>query len=614
MERVHQTPPYSIDGQLCDETGQPIEELPDTARNAATVTESQLCKLIQLDVLGELENCKIKVFSDYHRKARVIDRISYLSYEDLLQLAGPPVKEHVQEPGGEDDSNDDSLFPLNDYKRAIAMMAGYRLIGDDTELGVGCWEGKTSAGEKHPSVVVVGAGEGAEWNGEQKFNKITHPRCRGNLLDFECSSNAWYDYRLLKRYLEECDQDFAIDVRDRLLELFGRWRWRFSESPLTITGLVLATWVQSLWEWRPQIALIGASKSGKTMMCMALEGLFGSLCCKSSQSTAAGIRQAIKNSSRVVLCDEFEHSRQRQEILDMLRASGRGDAVLRGTTHQKGMQFTLRHIVWVAAIEVNLKHAPDRNRFITLELLNPEPEQKGKLTMPLPSELADLGHRALAVAIRYIHAAKPLAARLKDTRVPGVDDRVIESYAVPAAMLAVLDGLGEPEARELMSSMMASVEREAELNMADESAMMEGLICAHVRIGRDDITVGQALEKIETAASHESEATHRALESYGVKIDRFHGGPRGGDRCLVVSSRMVPQHLFKNTDWEGKSVSQILKRIHPDTVLGRRRIGGVRSQCVQIPFDFVEREFCSSHEDGSLFDTQDGGGSDEESF
>jgi hypothetical protein len=138
--------------------------------------------------------------------------------------------------------------------------------------------------------------------------------------------------------------------------------------------------------------------------------------------------------------------------------------------------------------------------------------------------------------------------------------------------------------------MLGDVERESAINLADESAMMEALLAAHLFVDRDRITVSQAIDLADMPGSVGTIAAN-SLEAVGVKVSRYTEGPRNGDKCLVVSSRMVPQHLFRGTDWEGKSVSQILQRIHPDAEVRRLRVGGVRAQCVQIPFDFVQREF-----------------------
>lgn len=214
-----------------------------------------------------------------------------------------------------------------------------------------------------------------------------------------------------------------------------------------------------------------ASRAGKSTLFRVLGHIFGKLAIKSSGSTAAGIRQAIKTSSKVILCDEFEDNRQRGEILEMLRMSGGGDKILRGTTNQRGVGFGLQHIVRVAAIEVGLKRAADRNRFIMLELKDKRPkgsQSPGKddvvpgLALPSPAELADLGQRLLAVAIRYIYVAKPLAMALKEHRFAGIDSRIVESYSVPAAMLAAIQGFNETEAAELNTASPASFDSPAE--------------------------------------------------------------------------------------------------------------------------------------------------------
>ena len=82
--------------------------------------------------------------------------------------------------------------------------------------------------------------------------------------------------------------------------------------------------------------MTGSTNTGKSTMFNTLADIFGRLLVKSSNSSAAGIRQSIGRSAKAVLCDEFEKSRHRpQEILEMLRSSSRGEKVIRGTTWQK---------------------------------------------------------------------------------------------------------------------------------------------------------------------------------------------------------------------------------------------------------------------------------------
>ena len=79
------------------------------------------------------------------------------------------------------------------------------------------------------------------------------------LLDFESGAEPWYDYAKLAHYLAICDRDFATAAMNEAIALFDLFSWKHASSAVTITGLVLATWVQSIWDWRPQVAIIGPS-------------------------------------------------------------------------------------------------------------------------------------------------------------------------------------------------------------------------------------------------------------------------------------------------------------------------------------------------------------------
>ena len=108
-----------------------------------------------------------------------------------------------------------------------------------------------------------------------------------------------------------------------------------------------------------------------------------------SGSSAAGIRQFIKRSASVIMIDENEASKKRDEIMEMIRASSRGDRVLRGSAGHKGHEFTLRHIVWMGAIESGLKREADKKSvyYSTECLLPTEEEMAGKLEVPPEYEL-----------------------------------------------------------------------------------------------------------------------------------------------------------------------------------------------------------------------------------
>lgn len=557
------------------------------------LTERRIVDALHLDVLGERDNGTIVVLFASHesrRKTVEIREPDRLSYAKLLQVAGPPVREMVDESGGEESH---SRFSMSQVRNAICYLAGERRISDQTLSSVGCWQPVDEAGDDVPGVVAVGAGESAVWD-EEKLERIVKPRAGGRLLHLS-SSEPWYHFRQLAANLERCTPEWAKNTAEEAIALFGRWRWRHhSHSPTVVTGLVLASWVQTLWAWRPQIAITGASKTGKSTLFEALGGLFDGLALRSSDSTAAGIRQALQTSAKVVLCDEFENSRYRDDILKMLRNASRGDESLRGTTgSQKGLRFVLRHIVWVAAIEVGLKRAPDRNRFICLELIHPKPEDRGKLTTPPAAELHDLGQRLLAVAVRNITPAKALALRLKAHKVEGIDSRVIESYAVPAAILAISCGWSESEADGLLKEMLMTSPPEDQ-NASDEEDLLEAIVRASVRIDREIKTVAELINDGGLDAT-------QSLERHGLCLAYSRTGPRATEYepdTLFMDHKDIGTKLLKGTSWEGQNLGTILQRV-AGAVLERRRVAGRRTYGVSLPMDFLRREVLGTNEDES---------------
>jgi hypothetical protein len=577
-----------------------------TASQAQTHGEQEVVDAIQIDVLGKVAYGKVRVFSRYHRQVETISGVSHMRYEDLLEIAGPPARDRVSEAIGDD--MPPGVFSMRDVRRAISMLAGYHKISDETELGPGCWGGLAETGDEHPSVVIVGNREAAYWNGDQILQRIDRPRCRGRLLDFETACSPWFDFKQLAEYMQAAkEKSFRERAMNECINMFSRWRWKTEAScPIVLTGMVFATWVQTLWEWRPQVSVIGRTSSGKSMFLKALGGLFGGLCETCSDSTEAGIRQIIENSARVILFDEFDvedrrQAEEQQKILKMLRASGRGDAIFRGTASQKGKKFTLRHIVWMAGIQISSQREADRNRYVNVELMPPREDMRGKLMLPGAGDLNDLGQRILATAIYCIHQAKRVAVEIKDTRIQGVHDRIVESYAVPAAILAAVQGESADAARSILSEMLAEIASEDHGGQSDEQTLMADILGAQVQIGPSRYSVAQLLDVVINR-KHGWSDSETALESRGLRIDEYTDhAPAAfrGKPCFLIAYQLVTEYLVKQTKWGTQAIEQILRRL-PSAVQSRRRVGGQRVQTVAISLDLLKSEFLGTGDTQNL--------------
>jgi len=282
----------------------------------------------------------------------------------------------------------------------------------------------------------------------------------------------------------------------------------------------------------------------------------------------------VGNTARVILCDEFEKSKEREKVLEMLRASTRGETISRGTSDQRGRTFTLRHVGWVAAIEAGLQRQPDINRFVQLELLRAAVGKQGKLVLPDNGQLYRLGQKLLAIAVVHGVAAKKLATSLKGEEFPGIDARTVEVYAVPTAILAVAMGLSDAMARDLLGNLLASIETDTQ-GTTDHDDLLSDVLSAHVNCGAKEgmLTVGQILES-ETRWQDNA----GRLEAYGIsrEVDD------AGTERLLIAHRTVAAKLLKGSSWEGQRIDQILMRI-TDATRRKVRMGGQFPRCISVP-------------------------------
>jgi hypothetical protein len=578
---------------------------PSTTARRDLSYERAVCKAIQIDVLGEEQRDGggglAIIFSEFHRKMAKVD-VAKLSYAELLKHCGPPIKEKVHD--GKEVIPD--LYTVKEVRDAIATLAGYQRVDEEILVGPGCWYGIAGGVDHHAeeAVILVRSGEAAIWNGSKKLERVKVPRARGRLLDLS-KPVAWFEHEKLAGYLQDCESDpkWAEQTVDEAVELFAKWFWKHEKTaPSLVAGLVLCTWVQTLWHWRPLVSITGASDSGKSTLFEVLSGIFGGLAISSSQSSEAGIRQVVRSDAPAILCDEFESDQHRQKILNLFRTASKGSKILRGTSNQKGQSFGLRHIPWVAAVEVGLSREPDRNRFISLELQRPPSERRGKIYIPATFELEDLGQRLLAVAVRYVYEARRLAEKLKGHRVEGVHGRVVESYATPVAMLAVTHGYTEANQEKAFRLLELMLENADTISgLPDEEDLMQAMLSAHVDMGRDGRhSVGQLLE------GHVTD-WRPGLEKNGIGIVYGRLGRRndtGHDReYLFIMHGVVCSHLLRGTKWADQSIDQILLRL-PGAERSRRRVGGQNGHGVLIPMEYMQEKFLKSLQQQGLLEQQ----------
>jgi hypothetical protein len=534
--------------------------------------QQEILRKLQIEVLYESETGEIKIFSHLLWKCTTItsSAIDKLGHARLLQICGPPAMGVIaDEPDGK------TSWSLVDVRKAIALTASTKRESHD-ERGVGIWPAENSI------IVVANNTSAARWNpSNKKLERVLVPRVDGLVLDFGSGNKDWFDFDELSRNVDQAaDADWTASVMAELEQFLTRWRWKNPDhDPTLVTGLTLASFPQAAWHWRPLVIVIGQSNAGKTMLFEALGGhdqqlgIFGNLAFKSSRSTEAGIRQGLGKSAKIILDDEFEKSDDRERVLELLRASTRGDTITRGTSDQKGKKYRLCHLPWLAATEAGLHRQADINRFIQLDLLVAEAHLAGKLKLPKGDFLYRLGQRLLAIAIWCIDKARELAIDMKSEQVEGIDARTVESYAVPTAMLAVALRLNEAKSRELLRDLLSTVDKD-EQGRTDHDDLLSDIMSALVNCPPKDgqLMVSQIIGSTSLWHEHADQ-----LEAQGVTLK-----DEGAGRKLAVRHREVANKLLQKTHWAGQRIDQVLLRIK-GAERAKAEFEGERQRAILIP-------------------------------
>lgn len=533
-----------------------------------------------LEVIREDANGSVRVFSTKLRKSTTFDRVAKISKVELIQAAGVAASRCIaMEPDNQ------NTFAMDDVREAIALIGSSRR-GRDDERGVGLWRGIADDGSHANAIILSNDNEAARWNGDRIMRRVSHPRVEGLVLDFGDGEHRWYEHETLERYVNKASAsaEWREDAIMEAVELFQKWNWRGQHAPELVTGLVMATWLQTIWAWRPLVMVIGESNCGKSTLFETLAGkqgsmgLFGGLAMAGAKSSEAGIRQGVGNSGRIILLDEFEKSKERDRILETLRASSRGDTVMKGTAGHKGVSFKLQHIPWLAAIESGLSRQPDVNRFVQLELLKAEKGKSGQLLAPEGHEAVALGQKLLAASLVVGLQSRELAIRMKSLPVEGADSRLIETYAVPAAVLGLALGYEEEACGELLTKILSDVVAQgADPVQPDHEMLFEQLMESTVRCDHGKQMAVSKLYESWREGGTEYHGNLGALELHGLAFKW-----QGSEALLVVRKDLVLKNLLPNSEWRGSRIDQVLLRLGG---ADRRtvRLNGKPSRCVAIP-------------------------------
>jgi len=544
-----------------------------------------ICADLGLDVLGERPTQEILIYSTATRKLSEISKIGALNYPLLTQIAGPDVRHRVHR--STDGDPPPGSHALSRVVEAIASVGGRTRIYDGDARGSGIWPGKTGR------LVIVGTGHAATWDhATGKLERVDRPRADGLLLDLH-SSGPWVDFGKLEENLSKAtDVGWRDEAYSELVALLNQWNWRNGrEDAELLAAMAIGTYLQTCWRWRPHVALSSESRAGKSTLLEMLSRLFGGLAFLTSKPSEAGLRQAIRNRACAVLVDELESDRHRQRVLELLRTAGSGTKIVRGTSSQHGIEYGLKHMVWIAAIESGLIDQADRNRYLKAEFRPPEERHRRAFRVPPEHELRHLGDRLLAIAVRYSGEALDAAESTRRLRPEGIDTRIVDSLSVPVATTAAVMGMDTHDCNALEGVLVrfaATIDQDDLHVESDQQQLMHAILSSIVELGKGDrLSVAQAIARGEWDA----------LERVGVTVACDTPGRRPTESAwdrdwLFFDHRNVCRHLLAGTRYSSQSIDQVLLRLD-GAVRMQIRINGRRPRGVAVPWGLYSSEFAN---------------------
>ncbi len=381
---------------------------------------------------------------------------------------------------------------------------------------------------------------------------------------------------------------------DRLLQLLMTWNWkRPLLDPRFLLGWIGSAMIGGALTWRPNIWITGGRGTGKSTLNGengVLDLLFGDGKMQTGNSSAAAIRQMLKNSTVPVMFDEIEASadnRRVNEVVELARVSSSGAKIHRGGQDHQAHEFTLRSCFQFSSINIPPLEPQDRSRLGILEL-KPFPIDA---VQPVLADyrLPELGQNLLRRMIdgwpRYQATLDAFKAGLRAAR---HDQRACDQFGALLAAADLLLNDDIPDAEEVAHWVsLCNPLHMAEISeaTADETACLMHILTSmqQARGGDERESLGTWIGKAVAATLTQTDQTERAgyrLQELGLKLvnpkllecsrmsdgtERLRWGaesymPEVPGYLAIANSHQALAAIFANTKWQGGVWRQSLAR------------------------------------------------------
>jgi hypothetical protein len=399
----------------------------------------------------------------------------------------------------------------------------------------------------------------------------------------EYGANAWIDLAQLTAAIMTVTEAQIKDAWLQLVEYLDAWNYAAPCDRDIVAAMVMATDIQAVLPFRPHMWLSGPTNCGKTALMTLLKGLWPYAVEAGNETTEAGVRQSVARNCLPLLLDEQEAWPGRRRIINLLRSATRGDLVIKGRPGGDPLKFSMRVIGWMAAIDVGLRSAADRNRFLVVEL-----EPSDRIAVPTEAVLGDLNVTLVAAAVVLAPKIIAMWERLRVAAAHRHYGRLLEAVAVPVAIKAAALGLSDEQADALLADMLdqkgAALTEQFE---DDHEQLLVSILSARIRArGRPAVSRKgchqQTVDGLFCVGDLiQSDVGWRELDTVGIRKLKH-------DR-IFFAPNPVQRHLLGGRRWAETNIGSVLLRI-PDARRDRQRVAGTSTRGVSLPMSALPME------------------------
>lgn len=391
-----------------------------------------------------------------------------------------------------------------------------------------------------------------------------------------------------------------------LLKAFRTFNWKRGEADAALLlGWCVCAIMGGALKWRPLMWVTGDKGTGKSTLHEIIEHLMGGTLVHASDTSAAGIHQALKFSSRPVALDEMEaqeDNRKNQMVIQLARQAASGGLVLRGGQDHTGVEFVARSCFLFSSILKPPLLSQDVSRLAVLELDLWQGAAHGLDADALHTLGRKLRRRILDAWPKWEERLERWRQGMKRA---GHSDRTADQFGalLAGADLALADKLPHADNvdEDIARFGLAQLAEQAD-DLADWRKMLDHVTTAPLDVQRNGrrVNAAQLLEmqmgRIEITGDlvAAQEAAARDLETIGLKALKSDGaGALGGGWWLAIAnSHQGLARVFETptrTHWAARSGTvgvwvQAARRV-PGAVWADQilRFNGVRMRVTCVP-------------------------------